>query len=182
MRHRSDFAAAPSTYPVTATYPAHVSRRTLMALIASALSVPSVAGGAAWPPQAQLGPPQPFSFERLKADARALARRPYRPPPGPPPALVRAIDYDAFGQIAYRPPATLWGDEAGDHGVRFFPIARPAGTPVSVHVVSGDEARAVPYREALFDMPVVSPARKLGDGAGFAGFRVLNADHRTDWI
>lgn len=153
-----------------------------MALLAGALAAPDVAAAASWPPQAPLGPPQPFSFERLKDEARALARRPYRPPPSPPATLVRAIDYDAFGQISYRPQATLWGDEAGDHGVRFFPIGRPAGTPVSVSVVSGGLARAVIYREALFDMPANSPAHRLGDRAGFAGFRVLNADHRTDWI
>jgi glucans biosynthesis protein len=151
-----------------------------MALIGGALAAPELAVAAAWPPQPPLGPPQPFSFERLTAVARALARRPYRPPPAPPPALVHAIDYDAFGQIVYRPQATLWGD--GDHGVRFFPIGRPAGTPVAVHVVSDGQARAVTYSAALFDMPADSPARALGDGAGFAGFRVLNADHRTDWI
>jgi len=182
MRHRPDLAAGSSTYAVTAPDPAQVSRRTLLALLAGALAAPGVAGAAAWPTQAPLGPPQPFSFERLKAEARALARRPYRPPPSPPPALVRAIDYDVFGQIAYRPQATLWGDEAGDHGVRFFPIGRPAGTPVAVHVVSAGEARAVAYSASLFDMPADSPARKLGDAAGFAGFKVLNADHRTDWI
>ena len=153
-----------------------------MALLASALAAPGLASAAAWPAEAPLGPPQPFSFERLKLQAQELSRRAYEPPPSPPPALVHAIDYDAFGKIVYRPQATLWGDEAGDHGVRFFPIGRPAGTPVTVHVVSGGEARAITYSTSLFDMPADSPARKLGDAAGFAGFKVLNADHRTDWI
>src|SRR5580698_3805345 len=180
--HRLDIATGPSRYAIAATDPALVSRRSLLALLAGALAAPGVAGAAAWPPQAPLGPPPPFSFERLKADARALSRRPYRPLPAPPPALVRAIDYDAFGQIVYRPQATLWGDDAGDHGVRFFPIGRPAATPVAVHVVSDGEARAVTYAASLFDMPADSPARALGDAAGFAGFNELNADHRTDWI
>src|SRR5580658_5496937 len=182
MRHRPDFAAAASGYAVPASDPAQVSRRTLVALLAGALAAPATAAAASWPAEAPLGPPQPFSFERLKAQARASARGPYRPPPSPPPALVHAIDYDAFGQIVYRPQATLWGDEAGDHGVRFFPIGRPAATPVAVHVVSGGQARAVTYSASLFDAPADSPARALGDGAGFAGFKVLNADHRTDWI
>ena len=154
----------------------------MIALLAGAFAAPGTVEAGVWPSLASLGPPQPFSFDRLKAAARALARRPYRPTPAPPTALVRAIDYDAFGQIVYRPSATLWGDESGDHGVRFFPIGRPAGTPVAVHVVSDGPARTVVYAAALFDMPVDSPARKLGDAAGFAGFKVLNADHRTDWI
>jgi glucans biosynthesis protein len=173
-----------SVTPTTANLlSAELSRRAALAtLLAAALASPNLANAAAWPSEAPLGPPQPFSFDRLKSDARALARRPYQPPAGPPPALVHAIDYDAFGQIVYRPAATLWGGDPGDHGVRLFPIGRPAGTPVAVHVVSGGAARAVTYSAALFDMPADSPARKLGDGAGFAGFKVLNADHRTDWI
>ena len=131
----------------------------MIALLAGAFAAPGTVEAGVWPSLASLGPPQPFSFDRLKAAARALARRPYRPTPAPPTALVRAIDYDAFGQIVYRPSATLWGGEPGDHGVRFFPIGRPSGTPVLVSVVSGGQARAAPYREALFDMPADSPAR-----------------------
>ncbi|HZZ90033.1 MAG TPA: glucan biosynthesis protein D [Caulobacteraceae bacterium] len=180
MRHRTDILSP--RYAASSTDPGQPSRRALMALLASALAAPSVASAAAWPNEARLGPPRPFTFEQLKSEALSRARQPYRPPPSPPPSLVRAIDYDAFGQIVYRPQATLWGDEPGDHGVRFFPIGRPAGTPVAMHVVSGGQARALPYAEALFDMPADNPARKLGDGSGFAGFKVLNADHRTDWI
>jgi len=178
MRPGSDFATPTAANLLSAG----LSRRAALAvLLATAVSSPAVAA-LPWPTEAPLGPPQPFSFDRLKSDARSLARRPYQPPASPPPALVQAIDYDAFGQIVYRPQATLWGVDPGDHGVRFFPIGRPAGTPVAVHVVAGGEARAVTYSTALFDMPADSPARKLGDGAGFAGFKVLNADHRTDWI
>src|SRR5277367_2933980 len=162
MHRRLELATGPSTYDVAAADPALVSRRSLLALLAGAFAAPGLANAAAWPTQAPLGPPQPFSFERLKADARALARRPYRPPPGPPPALVRAIDYDAFGQIVYRPQATLWGDETGDHGVRFFPIGRGATAPIAMHVVLGGQARAVTYANALFDMPADSPMLKLG--------------------
>jgi glucans biosynthesis protein len=177
MRHGSVLATPSSTHPLSA----EISRRAaLAALLAFAAANP--AGAAAWPTGAPLGPPQPFSFDRLKSEARALARRPYQPPAAPPPALVRAIDYDAFGQIRYRPQATLWGDEVGDHGVRLFPLGRPAATPIAIHVVAGGQARAVTYAASLFDMPADSPARALGAGAGFGGFKVLNADHRTDWI
>jgi glucans biosynthesis protein len=133
---------------------------------------------AAWPAETPLGPATPFSFERLKARARALAAQPYRAPPGPPAELVQAIDYDAFGQAVYRPEATLW---RGARGVRLFPLNAGARTPVDIQVVMGGQARPLPYSPALFDMPANSPIRRLGDRAGFGGFRLMNADDRTDW-
>ena len=126
--------------------------------VAGLIAAPALAAGraapAAWPGGAPLGPARPFSFDALKAQAQALAARPFRPPPGPPPALVRPLDFDAVGKIAYRPDATLWGDLPGDHGVRCFPLGRYAPTPVAINVVSAGQARPVLYSPALFDAPV----------------------------
>jgi glucans biosynthesis protein len=156
-----------------------VNRRwTLAALLAALAPAQGAWGQGAWPGEAPLGPPEPFSFERLKARARALAARPYRPPPGPPPELARAIDYDAFSRVVYKPEATLW---RGKDGVRLFPLASGASPPVTIHVVVGGQARPVLHAAGLFDMPADSPFRRLGDQAGFGGFRLMNADARTDW-
>jgi len=55
-------------------------RSTLAALLAVAATGQAQAQGAvSWPAQAPLGAAEPFSFERLKGQARALAARPYRP-------------------------------------------------------------------------------------------------------
>lgn len=140
------------------------------------------AGAPAWPVEAALGAAEPFSFERLKQRARTLAGQPYRPPADPPPDLVRAIDYDAFGAIVYKASATLWGSQPGDQGVRLFPMGRAAPHRIGMHVVAGGQAREVIYSPALFDAPPASPLRALGDHAGFGGFRVMNADHATDWL
>lgn len=164
------------------------SRRFILAALlgygAADLAAPATwaASGDGWPSQVPLGPPEPFSFERLKARAAALASRPYSPPATPPEALVRAIDYDAFGQIAYRPEAALWNDRPGDGSVRMFHIGRFAPTPVEINVVRQGQTRRVLYTQALFDMPADSPARKLGRSGGFSGFRAMNADRKTDWI
>ena len=152
---------------------------------AGLLTLPALAGARAapptWPGGAPLGPARPFSFEGLKAQALALSKTPYRAPAGPPPALVKAIDYDAFNHIAYRPASTLWGERPG-HGVRLFPLGRYAPTPVSINVVAGGEARPVLYSPMLFDAPAGSPLKALGKAGGFAGFKVMNADAKTDWI
>lgn len=158
-----------------------VNRRWTLSALLAAAAAPELAHaqGADFPSQAPLGPPEPFSFERLKARARALAGEPYRPPQGPPPELVRAVDYDAVGQISYKPETTLW---RGDRGVRLFPVSAAARTPVAIHVVAGGQARQVIHANELFDMPADSPLRKLGDTSGFGGFRVMNPDDATDWV
>jgi glucans biosynthesis protein len=160
-----------------------LTRRAAATLLAASLA--GAARGAAakaWPTETPLGPARPFSFDRLKAEAQALARKPPLPPPALPADLARAIDYDAFGQVTYRREATLWGGEPGGQGVRFFPIGRPAPGRVAMHLVEDGEAREILYSPALFDMPADSPARRLGAAAGFAGFRVMNADRQTDWL
>ena len=95
---------------------------------------------------------------------------------------MRAIDYDAFGAITYRPAAGLWNNPPSDATIRFFHLGRAATQPVAVHVVEGGQARPLIYAESLFDLPPDSPARKLGGRLGFAGFRAMNADQKGDWI
>ncbi len=158
-------------------------RDAVSTLFALATTSPSVlcAAPPAWPGQVPLGPPRPFSFELLKARAAALAARPPEPP-RPASEAARAIGYDAFGRIAYRPEATLWGDRPGDRGVRFFPISQIAPEPVTVHVAAGGLSREVVYAPDLFQAPSGSPFAGLGPKAGFGGFRLMNADRQTDWI
>jgi len=157
-----------------------VNRRWTLSALLAAAAAPELARaqGAGWPTEAPLGPPEPFTFERLKGQARALAAQPYRPPQGPPAELVKAVDYDAAGQITYKPEATLWRRNTG---VRLFPISAAARWPVTIHVVSGGQARQVIHADELFDMPADSPLRKLGD-SGFGGFRAMNPDDTTDWV
>src|SRR5579872_1834935 len=49
------------------------------------------------------GPAQPFSFDLLKRRARALAGAPYVAPKVVEIETLQALDYDAYGQIVYRP-------------------------------------------------------------------------------
>jgi glucans biosynthesis protein len=145
-------------------------------------SLIGAAPASAWPTEAPLGAPRPFTFEEVKRRARSLAGSPYARPSAPPAALTDAIDYDAFGQIAYKPSATLWGQASGERGIRFFPLGKPAPTPVEIVIVSGGQARAVLYSASLFDAPAASPLHGLGAQAGFGGFKLMNADRRTDWL
>jgi glucans biosynthesis protein len=155
------------------------SRRQVMAAAFSLAASPVLAeaGAGSGPP---LGPPSPFSFDQLRAQAEAAARRPYAPPP-PAPQLA-AVDYDAIGSIAYRPDKTLWAGQ-GDAAVRFFHLGRYANRPVRIYAIEGGQARQVLYSEGLFDVRDAALARRLaGASHGFAGFRAMDAGRESDWL
>lgn len=132
------------------------------------------------PSRLELGPARPFSFELLSERARALASAPYLAPPDPP-AAVAEIDYDRHGEIRYRPELALGAQGPGIYPATFFHLGKWFRQPVRIHVVEGDGAREIRYRRNYFSIPEGNPARRMPDGAGFAGFRLHEARVRDDW-
>jgi glucans biosynthesis protein len=130
----------------------------------------------------QLGPPQPFSFAGLDEEARRLAQSPYAPKSTAWSDRLNDLDFDALGQIGYRPEAALWNGDADIGSVEFFHLGRYARTPVAIHTVEEGLAREVLYDQALFRIPTGNPAQALPADLGFAGFRVMNPHAPGDWV
>ncbi len=130
----------------------------------------------------QLGPPQPFSFEALKERARAAADQRWVRSAPLDAAVLQKIDYDAYQQIQFRPEYSLQLDKDGRTPVQLFHLGKYFMEPASIHLVEGGAAREVIYSSRLFDMPPDHVARRLPDGIGFAGFRVMAPDLKTDWL
>src|ERR1700722_11562019 len=95
------------------------------ALIAGGPARAAAAGGPSF------GPTEPFSFEILKARAKAQAAQPYRAPV--PRAGLQNLDFDAIGAVQYRADAALWRDLPGETAIEFFHLSRYAATPVKIH-------------------------------------------------
>ena len=137
----------------------------------------------------KLGNPAPFSFERLAAQARSLAARPYVVDGTLPADVLERIDYETHGKIRFDTGSALFKDGPGAYPVTFFHLGRFFQVPVHMHVLEtagGDVfSREILYDAAYFDMPADSPARQLPDGAGFAGFRLqesrLGDQAKLDW-
>ncbi|WP_319518695.1 glucan biosynthesis protein [uncultured Martelella sp.] len=127
----------------------------------------------------ELGPAEPFSFETLAEEAKALSQKPFEAYPVEQPELFDAIDYDAHWKIVFRKDHTV---DVGDAPIQFFHQGRYFKEPVTINVVEDGEAREVLYDAQYFDMPDDSPAKAVEDFAGFAGFRVMRPDLKTDWI
>ena len=127
----------------------------------------------------ELGPAKPFSFETLTAEARALSEKPFEPYTVEKPEAFEKIDYDAHWKIRFREDHTI---DVGDAPVQFFHQGRYFKEPVTISLVSDGEAREVIYNADYFDMPEDSPAKAVEDVAGWAGFRVMRPDLKTDWV
>lgn len=141
-----------------------------------------LAAAAAGPADIGLGPKSPFSFDALKARASALAASPWKPVAARYTDILDRIDYDRFQEIKFRADASLRLDRENRTPVQLFHLQRSFNAPVSVNLVMGGEAREVLYSAALFDTPDGHPARSLPGDTGFAGFRVMNRDLKTDWL
>lgn len=164
------------------TTPSLTRRDALVAALASGafFVLPSIAAAANEAPA--LGAAEPFSLESLKSMARDLAAQPFAPATVADADLLESIDYDLHNKITYRTDRTLWADDKGAAKVRFFHPGRYFKEPVRIYSLAGGEARELMFSTDLFDMPEDHPARRLGPGTGFAGFRVLDPDQNNDWM
>ncbi|WP_112664622.1 glucan biosynthesis protein [Microvirga flavescens] len=128
------------------------------------------------------GAPSAFSFEGLKKRARDMAASPYVAPASPSPEILNQIDYDAHGKIKFKTDLALWAKGPSEFPVTFFHMGRYFQKPVHMHVVEKGQAREILYEANYFDMPADSPARKLPENSGFAGFRFQEPrDGKLDW-
>lgn len=129
----------------------------------------------------RFGPALPFSFDALAERAAALAKKPHVPPPRATPAIVQQIDYEAWGQIRYRPEAALAAQGPGLYPATFFHVGQFFQKSVKMHAVENGQAREILYSSDYFSMPKDSVARKLPEKTGFAGFRLQESRNREDW-
>ncbi|MCI0600275.1 MAG: glucan biosynthesis protein D [Beijerinckiaceae bacterium] len=130
----------------------------------------------------KLGPPAPFSFDGLKATARRMASGPYIGPARPSPGILARINYEAWGKIKFNMDRALFAGGPGKFPVSFFHLGMFFPKAVEMHVIDGGNARQIIYDQSYFDMPADSIAKKLPQGAGFAGLRVQESrGGALDW-
>ncbi|WP_236102268.1 glucan biosynthesis protein [Methylotetracoccus oryzae] len=129
----------------------------------------------------QLGPAEPFSYQGLVDHANQLAAKPYQSPMRPSPEIVERIDYEEWGKIRFDTDYALGKKDPGIYPLTFFHLGMFFQKAVQMHLVGDGKARRVQYTSRYFSMPKDSPARKLADNSGFAGFRLQESRSRPDW-
>jgi glucans biosynthesis protein len=145
------------------------------ALCNVARAVPESSGGLRY------GPGQVFTYEKLIARAADMAKSAYVSPPKVKPEVVQQIDYDAWGNIRYRPESALFADGPEIYPATFFHVGQFFQKSVKMHVLEHGVAKEILYSPDYFSMPKNSIARKLPEDTGFAGFRLQESRNRKDW-
>ncbi len=113
-----------------------------------------------------------FDFEALRLRARALAAKPYVPPPSGVPDWLRHLTYDQYRDISFVSGSSWWLRARLPFQLQFFHPGYLFDHPVSISEVIGGEARPIPFSPRYFDYGPVSVG-PLSSRMGFAGFRIL---------
>ncbi len=113
----------------------------------------------------------PTTFAALAEHAKALAANPYRPRPDDLPAPLKALTYDGYRAITFRPEASL---RLGAHfSVQLFHRGFLQGKRVDLFLQPpGAAAKPVAYGSDLFDLGPALQGRTFPPDLGFAGFRL----------
>ncbi len=165
---------------------ARLNRRQILETIAGlGLGLPALSAGvpfAAAGERRALGEPVAFSFDNLKAKAKELASKPWQRAEPANRQILEQIDWDSHELIRFKPEASLQLGKSGHTAIRLFHPGKWFMEPVTIHLVDGGTAREVLFSPDLFDMPADHPARRLSEKTGFAGFRVMGEDGKSDWL
>jgi glucans biosynthesis protein len=140
-----------------------------------------------------LGKAADFSWDGLIEEARHLSKQPFQPELQPDPDILEQIDWEAHGNIHFKPDDALFASGPGQYPVQFFHpgcffqnsvrmyrLDRPSSAKQDHSL-----AREILFDKSHFDMPADSPAQRLGPQTHFAGFRIqesrLGDQSRLDW-
>jgi periplasmic glucans biosynthesis protein len=113
-----------------------------------------------------------FSLDDVAARAAKRASSAYQKPGGGLPAGIKALDYDQFRDIRFRPDRALWHNAKLPFEIMFFHQGWFYEEPVAIHEVSPEGERDIRFDPDAFDYGKNRIDRQELRGLGFAGFRV----------
>ena len=150
------FSLTPLRRPATAAVDAALRR-----LLVLALALPTLA--------------QAFGFDDVARRASTLASAAYKAPVSQLAPELRALDYDAYRDIRFRPEQALWRAEKLPFELMFFPTGRGFQDPVRLSTIEPEGVKRLDFDPAMFDFGRNKfDDRKLRT-IDWAGFRVHHA-------
>ncbi|HMF28093.1 MAG TPA: glucan biosynthesis protein, partial [Candidatus Cybelea sp.] len=113
-----------------------------------------------------------FGFDDVAERARRLAAQPYKAPDASLPKELKALDYDQFRDIRFKPDRALWRDAKLPFELAFFHMGFAFDQPVRINEVVGENVREIRFDPGVFDYGANKIDPNAMRGLGFAGFRV----------
>src|SRR5882724_10130499 len=96
-------------------------------------------------------PAAAFDFDDVAKRASEQARAPYKSSERPPPAELKALTYDQYRDIRFRPDHALWRPAGLPFELMFFHLGKFQTQPVLINEVTDSGVRHVPYDSADFN-------------------------------
>src|SRR5690349_15368046 len=96
-------------------------------------------------------PAAAFGFDDVATRAQKQAQTPYKSAERPPPAELKALTYDQYRDIRFRPDHALWRPEALPFELMFFHIGKFQTQSVRINEVTAKGVRHIPYDSSAFN-------------------------------
>ncbi len=113
-----------------------------------------------------------FSWDGLKAKAKALAAKPYQPPPPITDPVLAGLDYDQYRSINFRAERAIWRDRSSAYQMQLFHAGYLYREPVDMFLVDNGRAAKIRYERDMFRFGRAEERLPLPDDSGFSGFRL----------
>lgn len=120
---------------------------------------------------APAGATKPWNFEALGAIAAERARQPWQAPSQQPPAELKALNYDQYRDIRFKPERALWHDQKLPFELMFFHLGKFQTDPVRINEVTPQGIKPLQFNAADFDYGKNKLHPQRWGNIGFAGFR-----------
>ena len=113
-----------------------------------------------------------FGLDDVARKAEKLAASAYQKRGGGLPRSIKALTYDQYRDIRFRPERALWRDTKLPFEIMFFHPGWFYEDPVAIHELGPEGERDVAFDPDAFDYGKNKVERDELRGLGFAGFRV----------
>jgi glucans biosynthesis protein len=113
-----------------------------------------------------------FSLDDVSRRAEKLAASAYQKPGATLPKALKALSYDDYRDIRYRPDRALWRNTKLPFEIMFFHRGYFYEEPVVIHEITAEGVRDIQFDPDAFDYGRNKLDREELRGLGFAGFRV----------
>jgi len=124
-----------------------------------------------------------FGFDDVAARAKAESQAPYRAPAATAPADLKALTYDQYRDIRFKPERALWRQDGLPFELMFFHIGKFQTLPVSINEIGPNGVRHIGFDPRDYDYGKNKLDTSRWPDLGHAGFRVhyaLNAPGYKD--
>jgi glucans biosynthesis protein len=113
-----------------------------------------------------------FGLDDVAARADKLAATAYQKPSGTLPRTIKALSYDEYRDIRFRPDRALWRNSKLPFDIMFFHRGWFYEDGVTINEIGAEGLRKIPFDPDAFDYGKNKIDREEARGLGFAGFRV----------